>query len=186
MIKVIQFMFRMKRGRMDSGNQRAMKRFELECGVMRAMVQRVTKAEVRVRGMLKGQIGAGLLVMAAVGSGDTAEVGAKVAERIVNLRVFDNEAGKMDRSLLDVRGDILCVSEFTLYGDCRHGRRPSYVAAASPADAQPLFEAFVDSLRTLVSAYGGKIETGEFQAMMEVEAVNDGPVTLLLDSDKVF
>ena len=122
--------------------------------------------------------------MAAVGSGDSVLAGAKIAERIVNLRIFDDETGKMDRSLLEVRGDILCVSEFTLYGDCRHGRRPSYVGAASPAEARPLFEAFVDSLRALVTAYGGKVEIGEFRAMMEVELVNDGPVTLLLDSKK--
>jgi D-aminoacyl-tRNA deacylase len=153
---------------------------------MRAVVQRVLKAEVRVGSTVTGRMGAGLLVMAAVRSGDTAETGAKLAERIVNLRIFDNEAGKMDRSLLDVRGDILCVSEFTLYGDCRHGRRPSYVAAASPVDARPLFDAFIESLRTLVASYSGKVETGEFRAMMEVEAVNDGPVTLLLDSEKSF
>lgn len=153
---------------------------------MRVVVQRVTKAEVRVGGKVKGRIGAGLLVMAAVGSGDSVLAGAKIAERIVNLRIFDDETGKMNRSLLEVRGDILCVSEFTLYGDCRHGRRPSYVAAASPADARLLFEAFVDSLRALVSVYGGKVETGDFRAMMEVESVNDGPVTLLLDSEKTF
>ena len=153
---------------------------------MRAVVQRVLKAEVRVGTRVTGRIGSGLLVMAAVGSGDTAEAGAKLAERIVNLRVFDNDAGKMDRSLLDVRGDILCVSEFTLYGDCRHGRRPSYAAAASPDDARPLFDAFVRSLRVHVAGYGGKVEIGEFRAMMEVESVNDGPVTLLLDSEKTF
>lgn len=153
---------------------------------MRAMVQRVLKAEVRVGTRVTGRIGAGLLVMAAVGLGDSAEAGAKLAERIVNLRIFDNEAGKMDRNLSDVRGDVLCVSEFTLYGDCRRGRRPSYVAAAPPEDARPLFDAFVESLRALVSGYGGKVETGEFRAMMEVEAVNDGPVSLLLDSEKTF
>ncbi len=153
---------------------------------MRAVVQRVSKAEVRVGGKVKGRIGAGLLVMAAVGSSDTEDAGAKFAERIVNLRIFDNESGKMDRSLLDVRGDILCVSEFTLYGDCRHGRRPSFVDAAPPQAARAIFDEFVETLRVLVSAHGGKVETGEFQAMMEVEAVNDGPVTLLLDSEKAF
>jgi D-aminoacyl-tRNA deacylase len=124
--------------------------------------------------------------MIAVGAADTRESGARLAERIVNLRIFDNDAGRMDRSLLDVRGDILCVSEFTLYGDCRHGRRPSYVAAASPEAARPLYEAFVNCLREVVASCGGKVETGEFQAMMEVEAVNDGPVALLLDTDKTF
>ena len=153
---------------------------------MRAIVQRVLKAEVRVGGKVTGRIGAGLLVMVAVGLSDTEGTGAKIAERIVNLRIFDNESGKMDRSLLAVRGEILCVSEFTLYGDCRHGRRPSYVGAASPQTARPLYNAFVESLRMLVSAQGGRVETGEFQAMMEVEAVNDGPVTLLLDSEKTF
>lgn len=153
---------------------------------MRTVVQRVSRAEVRVDGKVKGRIGPGLLVMVAVGATDTRESGARLAERIVNLRIFDNDAGRMDRSLLDVRGEILCVSEFTLYGDCRHGRRPSYVGAASPQAARPLFEVFVDSLRELVSSFGGKVETGLFQAMMEVESVNDGPVTLLFDSDKVF
>jgi D-aminoacyl-tRNA deacylase len=153
---------------------------------MRGVVQRVSRAEVRVDGRVTGRIGSGLLVMIAVSRTDTQESGAKLAERIVHLRIFDNEAGKMDRSLLDVRGEILCVSEFTLYGDCGHGRRPSYMDAASPQAARPLFDAFVESLRKLVVAHGGKVETGEFQAMMEVEAVNDGPVTLLLDSEKAF
>ncbi|HET7841127.1 MAG TPA: D-aminoacyl-tRNA deacylase [Terriglobia bacterium] len=153
---------------------------------MRAVVQRVSRAEVRVEGVVKGRIGPGLLVLVAVGAADTREAGAKLAARIVNLRVFDNQAGRMDRSLAEVRGEILCVSEFTLYGDCRCGRRPSYVGAASPETAQPLFEAFVDSLRASAAAFGGKVETGQFRAMMEVESVNDGPVTLLLDSEQDF
>ena len=124
--------------------------------------------------------------MVAVGANDTQEAGAKLAERIVNLRIFDNDAGRMDRSLLEIRGDILCVSEFTLYGDCRHGRRPSYAGAASPETARSLFEAFLASLRELAVSFGGKVETGQFQAMMEVDAVNDGPVTLLLDSEKTL
>lgn len=153
---------------------------------MRAVIQRVSRAEVRVKGIVKGRIGAGLLVMIAVGAADTRESGAKLAQRIVNLRIFDNEAGKMDRSLADVRGELLCVSEFTLYGDCRRGRRPSYVGAASPEAAEPLFDAVVDALRAAVAGFGGKVETGQFRAMMEVDAVNDGPVTLLLDSEQVF
>ncbi len=153
---------------------------------MRAVVQRVSRAEVRVKGVVKGRIGAGLLVMIAVGPADTREAGAKLAERIVNLRIFDNESGRMDRSLSEVRGDVLCVSEFTLYGDCRCGRRPSYAGAASPEAAEPLFDAFVEALRGAVVAFGGKVETGQFRAMMEVDAVNDGPVTLLLDSEQVF
>ncbi len=155
-------------------------------GSMRAVVQRVSRAEVRVQGEVVGRIQRGLLVMVAVGAMDSIEVGAKLAERIVNLRIFDNDAGRMDRSLLEVRGDILCVSEFTLQGDCRRGRRPSYVGAGSPQAARPLYEAFVGSLRGLVSDHGLKVETGQYQAMMEVEAVNDGPVTLLLDSEKAF
>ncbi len=153
---------------------------------MRAVVQRVSRAEVRVKGAVRGRIGAGLLVMIAVGPADTRETGAKLAERIVNLRIFDNESGRMDRSLSEVCGDVLCVSEFTLYGDCRRGRRPSYVGAASPEAAEPLLEAFVEALRMAVVAFGGKVETGQFRAMMEVDAVNDGPVTLLLDSEQVF
>jgi D-aminoacyl-tRNA deacylase len=124
--------------------------------------------------------------MVAIGANDTRESGVKLAERIVNLRIFDNDAGRMDRRLLEAGGDILCVSEFTLYGDCRHGRRPSYTGAATPEAARPLFDAFVDSIRELVRPCGGKVETGQFQAMMDVEAVNDGPVTLLLDSQKTF
>jgi len=153
---------------------------------MRAIVQRVRRAEVHVEGRVVGRIGRGLLILVAVGSADTPETGKKVVEKIVNLRIFDNNQGKMDRSLLESGGDILCVSEFTLYGDCRRGRRPSYAEAAPPGAARPLYEAFVESLRDLIEPRGGKVETGQFQAMMEVESVNDGPVTLLIDSDKVF
>ena len=151
---------------------------------MRAVVQRVIRAEVRVGGQVTGRIGRGLLVMVAVGAADALEDGQTLAKKIVDLRIFDNDAGKMDRSLSDCGGDVLCVSEFTLYGDCRRGRRPSYTAAASPEAARPLYEAFVESLRALVAMHGGKVETGRFQAMMEVESVNDGPVTLMLDSEK--
>jgi D-aminoacyl-tRNA deacylase len=160
------------------------RRYALKWLAMRALVQRVSRAEVRVDGVARGRIGRGLLVMVAIGKADTPDDGRALAEKIVNLRVFENDAGRMDRTLLESSREILCVSEFTLYGDCRRGRRPSYTAAASPESARPLYEAFVDSLRALVAACGGKVETGKFQAMMEVEAVNDGPVTLLLDSEK--
>ncbi len=149
---------------------------------MRAVVQRVSRAEVRVNGKVVGQIGQGLVVLVAVGAGDSIEDGRALAEKIVNLRIFDNEAGRMDQSVLEAGGSVLCVSQFTLYGDCRKGRRPSYDRAAPPEAAQPLYESFVASLR----AFGVKVETGQFQAMMEVELTNDGPVTLLLESDKLF
>ncbi len=149
---------------------------------MRAVVQRVNRAEVRVGGKAVGKIGHGMAILLAVGSGDTAETARGLAEKIANLRIFDNEAGRMDRSILEAGGGVLCVSQFTLYGDCRKGRRPSYDRAAPPGLAQPLYESFVASLRAL----GVTVETGQFQAMMEVELANDGPVTLLLDSDKLF
>lgn len=133
-----------------------------------------------------GEIGPGLLILVGVGVKDTPEAGQALAEKIVNLRLFDNSQGKMGRSLLEAGGDVLCVPEFTLYGDCRKGRRPSYSEAASPEVARSLYDAFVQSLRELLRSVGGRVETGRFQAMMEVESVNDGPVTLLIDSDKVF
>ncbi len=153
---------------------------------MRAAVQRVSRAEVRVEGRVVGRIGRGLLILVGVSTADTAETGKKVAEKVVNLRIFDNDQEQMDHSLLESGGDILCVSEFTLYGDCRRGRRPSYAGAAPAEAARPLYEAFVESLRELIEPRGGKVETGQFRAMMEVDSVNDGPVTLLIDSDKVF
>ncbi len=149
---------------------------------MRAVVQRVTRAEVRVNGRVVSRIGRGLLILVGIGTGDTSESGKALAEKIAHLRIFDDEQGKMNRSLLDRGGGVLCVSQFTLYGDCRKGRRPSYDRAASPGVARPLYEAFVESLRAL----GASVETGQFQAMMEVELVNDGPVTLLLDSERLF
>ena len=109
-----------------------------------------------------------------------------MAEKIVNLRVFDNEQGKMDHSILEMGGGLLVISQFTLYGDCRKGRRPSYSMAASPESARPLYEAFVVSLRDLARAHNVSLSEGQFQAIMEVESVNDGPVTLLLDSEKLF
>ena len=151
---------------------------------MRAVVQRVHRAAVRVDGQEIGRIGRGLLVMVAIGVLDTEDTAKALAEKIVSLRIFNNGAAKMDLGLGEIGGDILCVSEFTLYGDCRRGRRPSYAAAASPEAARPLYEKFVASLRARLGEHNGKVETGKFQAMMEVESVNDGPVTLWLDTEK--
>jgi D-aminoacyl-tRNA deacylase len=150
---------------------------------MRVVVQRVLRAEVRVQNQVRGRIGPGLLVLVGVGERDRRETGRALAEKIVHLRVFDNAQGRMDRSLLDVGGDLLCVSEFTLYSDCRKGRRPNYQRAASPEIARPIYEAFIDFLRAALPQ-GANVATGEFQAMMEVESVNDGPVTLLLQSEE--
>jgi len=149
---------------------------------MRAVVQRVSRAEVRVEDRIVGHIGPGLVVLVGIAREDTPHAGQWLAEKIVNLRVFDDAEGRMNRSLVEAGGAVLCVSQFTLFGDCRKGRRPSYDRAASPEAAQPLYEAFVSALR----AFGIAVETGEFRAMMDVEIVNDGPVTLLLDSGKVF
>jgi len=135
-----------------------------------------------VAGEVVGRIGQGLVALVGVSKGDTEESGKILAEKIVNLRIFDDQQGRMNRSLLEMCAPLLCVPQFTLYGDCRKGRRPSYDRAASPEDAQPLYEAFLDALR----AFGVRVETGRFRAMMQVELVNDGPVTLLLDSEKLF
>jgi D-tyrosyl-tRNA(Tyr) deacylase len=149
---------------------------------MRVVVQRVSRAEVRVQGRVIGRIGPGLVVLVGVGHGDTSQAAEWLAEKVVKLRIFDDEQGKMNRSITESGGAILCVSQFTLYGDCRKGRRPSYDRAASGEAAKSLYESFVGFLR----AQGVKVETGEFRAMMDVELVNDGPVTLILDSDKQF
>ena len=149
---------------------------------MRAVVQRVRRAEVRVDGEVVGRIGLGFVVLLGVGKADTEAAGEALADKIANLRVFDDAEGKMNRSLLEAGGQTLCVSQFTLYGDCRKGRRPSYDQAAAPDQALPLYESFVNSLR----ARGIPTETGRFRAIMDVELVNDGPVTLLLDSDRLF
>ena len=149
---------------------------------MRAVVQRVKRAAVRVNGGVVGSIGPGLLVLVGIGKTDSDTDLQNLAEKIVNLRVFEDEHGKMNRSLLERGGQVLCVSQFTLYGDCRKGRRPSYDQAAGPDTAQRLYGDFVKVLRS----FGIVVATGQFQAMMEVELVNDGPVTLLLDSEKKF
>lgn len=149
---------------------------------MRAVVQRVSQARVLAEGCVTGQIGAGLLVFVAVGKDDTIETASSMAEKIVNLRIISDDAGKMNRSLLDTRGAVLAVSQFTLYGDVRGQRRPSFIQAAPPDKGKALYEEFVRSLR----AFDVPVETGVFQAHMSVELVNDGPVTILLDSEKKF
>jgi D-aminoacyl-tRNA deacylase len=149
---------------------------------MRAVVQRVTSARVIVEGKVVGQIGPGLLVLLAVGHNDTADVAASVADRIVNLRIFNDANGKMNCSLLETAGALLAVSQFTLYGDARGGRRPSFIQAAPPELGKLLYKEFIRA----VSQSGVRVETGVFQAHMSVELANDGPVTILLDSDKLF
>jgi D-tyrosyl-tRNA(Tyr) deacylase len=149
---------------------------------MRAVVQRVSSARVIVDDSVKGEIAGGLLVLVAVGREDTATVAASMAEKIAKLRIFNDDQGKMNRSLLDLSGAILAVSQFTLYGDARGQRRPSFIQAAPPELGKALYEEFVRALQAL----GVHVETGVFQAHMSVELVNDGPVTILLDSDKLF
>ena len=149
---------------------------------MRAVVQRVSRAKVAVDGRVTGEIGAGLVVLLGVGREDSGLVAAWLAEKAANLRIFEDEQGKMNRSLLDVKGAALVVSQFTLYGDARGQRRPSFISAAAPEKALALYEEFNSALRGL----GVTVATGIFQAMMSVELVNEGPVTILLDSDKTF
>jgi D-tyrosyl-tRNA(Tyr) deacylase len=148
---------------------------------MRAVVQRVTRASVTVDDKIVGQIGKGLLVLLGVAQTDTEKDAGYLVEKIVNLRIFDDEDGKMNLSLSDAGGEILAVSQFTLYGDTRRGRRPSYIDAAAPERANELYEFFVRQAKKFT-----RVETGQFQAMMQVELVNDGPVTILLDSTKLF
>lgn len=149
---------------------------------MRAVAQRVSRARVTVEGRVTGEIGAGLMILLGVGREDSSAVAASMAERVANLRIFEDAQGKMNRSLLDVKGEALVVSQFTLYGDARGQRRPSFLAAAPPDKAAALYEEFNVALRGL----GVSVATGIFQAMMSVELVNEGPVTILLDSDKTF
>ncbi|PYU78609.1 MAG: D-tyrosyl-tRNA(Tyr) deacylase [Acidobacteria bacterium] len=149
---------------------------------MRAVVQRVSRAKVTVEGRVTGEIGAGLMILLGVGRQDTAAVAVSLAEKCANLRVFEDDQGKMNRSLLDVKGSALVVSQFTLYGDARGQRRPSFISAAPPEQAKALYEDFCEALRKL----GVSVATGVFQAMMSVELVNEGPVTILLDSEKTF
>ena len=149
---------------------------------MRAVVQRVREASVQVDGEVVGRIGRGLLVLLGVGQRDGAEDAVYLADKIINLRIFADDQAKMNRSLVDVGGALLVVSQFTLWGDCRKGRRPSFVAAAEPEKAQALYQAFIRHAAHL----GVEVATGRFQELMLVSLVNDGPVTLLLDSAKEF
>ncbi|HKF26375.1 MAG TPA: D-aminoacyl-tRNA deacylase [Candidatus Acidoferrum sp.] len=149
---------------------------------MRAVIQRVSRANVSVNSAITGAISHGLMILVGVGREDTPALAASLAEKAANLRIFEDENDKMNRSLLDVKGAALVVSQFTLYGDARGGRRPSFIAAAPPEQAKALYEVFCETLRR----QGVTVATGVFQAMMSVELVNEGPVTILLDSDKTF
>ena len=149
---------------------------------MRAVVQRVSRASVTVQGSVTGEIAAGLVILLGVGRDDTSAVAVGMAEKVANLRIFEDDQEKMNRSLLDAGGSALVVSQFTLYGDARGQRRPSFIAAAPPEQAKKLYEDFTEALRSL----GITVATGVFQAMMSVELINEGPVTILLDSDKRF
>jgi D-tyrosyl-tRNA(Tyr) deacylase len=149
---------------------------------MRAVIQRVLQAEVKVKDKQVGQIDKGLLVYLSVGKGDTIKDAEFMAEKLVNLRIFADEAGKMNRSVLDVGGAILVVSNFTLHGDCRKGRRPGFDAAAESELAQQLYEKVID----LIAEHGVAVEKGAFGEYMQVSSTNDGPVTFLLDSSRLF
>ena len=149
---------------------------------MRAVVQRVTRAKVTANGEITGEIGPGLLVLLGVGAADTRADADYLAGKIAGLRIFEDAGGKMNLSVAEVQGAVLAVSQFTLYGDTRRGKRPSFDAAAPPAPARDLYEYFVERIR----AAGLRCETGRFQEMMQVELVNEGPVTILLDSAKLF
>jgi D-aminoacyl-tRNA deacylase len=149
---------------------------------MRAVVQRVSRAQVSVNAEITGQIGPGLLVLLGVGRNDTEQDATYLADKIANLRVFEDAAGKMNRSVQEVAGGVLVVSQFTLYGDVRRGKRPSFDDAAPPETARQLYEVFVQQVRSS----GLRCETGRFQETMQVELINEGPVTILLDSSKTF
>jgi D-tyrosyl-tRNA(Tyr) deacylase len=149
---------------------------------MRAVLQRVSRARVLVDGSVTGEIGPGLVVLVAVGREDVSATAVAMAEKIVNLRIFADDQGKMNRSVLDTGGAILAISQFTLYGDARGQRRPSFIQAAPPELGKALYDEFVVALRALAV----RVETGVFQAHMSLELTNDGPVTILLDSDKAF
>src|SRR4051794_16549659 len=149
---------------------------------MRAVLQRVSRVSVEVEGQVVGRIGVGWLVLLGVAKGDEAADADKLAEKVAGLRAFEDAAGKMNLSVVEVGGAVLVVSQFTLLGDCRAGRRPSFIEAAEPTEAERLYLRFVERMRGL----GLTAETGVFRADMKVELVNDGPVTLLLDSRKVF
>jgi D-aminoacyl-tRNA deacylase len=145
---------------------------------MRAVIQRVKESSVTVNNQIISRIGPGLLVLLGVSEADDSEDAGFLSEKIPHLRIFEDEAGKMNRSLMETRGEMLVVSQFTLLGDCRKGRRPSYVKAAGPEKAENLYEVFIEQVREK----GITVKTGRFRAMMDVALINDGPVTLILDS----
>jgi len=147
---------------------------------MKAILQRVTSSKVSIDGKVVGQIGQGLNILLGVGQEDEESVIPKFAEKIVNLRIFADLDGKMNKSLLDVKGEVLLISQFTLYGDTKKGRRPSFMKAAEPKKGKVLYEALVEAIRS----YGITVKTGEFGAYMDVEIHNDGPVTIILDSSE--
>ena len=149
---------------------------------MRAVVQRVSRAKVTVDDRVTGEIGEGMLVLLGVSTGDAESDADYLSEKIINLRIFEDDEDKMNRSVIDIGGAMLVVSQFTLYGDTRRGRRPSFIAAARGDDAVRLYEYFVRKSRETLPM----VETGEFGAMMDVELVNDGPVTIILDSEKTI
>ena len=149
---------------------------------MRAVIQRVKSASVTVEGQVVSEIGNGLLVFLGVAQEDTPADVDYMASKIANLRIFEDDEGRMNLSILDIGGEALVVSQFTLYGDCRKGRRPSFIHAARPEKADPLYQAFMDE----ISQLGVPVKAGIFQAMMDVELINDGPVTMMLDSNKLF
>lgn len=149
---------------------------------MRAVIQRVSRAKVTVNGEVTGEIGRGLMVLLGVAAEDTRNDADYLAEKTIGLRIFEDDGGKMNLSVVDAGGALLVVSQFTLYGDVRRGKRPSFDGAAPPQQARELYEYFVEKIR----AAGLRCETGRFQEMMQVELVNQGPVTILLDSKKTF
>jgi len=149
---------------------------------MRGVVQRVLEADVKVDGQIVGQIEQGLVVLLGVAEGDTATDLKYLVEKTIHLRIFEDDEGKMNRSVIDVGGSILAISQFTLLGDCRKGRRPSFIGAAKPEEANAMYESYVRQIQE----QGVRVETGIFQADMKVRLVNDGPVTLVLDSSKIL
>src|SRR6195256_2184993 len=149
---------------------------------MRVLIQRVTRASVEVEGSIVGEIGSGMLVLLGIEQSDSAADVDYLVNKVIHLRIFDDKQGKMNLSLRETGGSLLVVSQFTLYGDCRKGRRPSFTQAMAPGPAEALYERFV----ALCKAMGARVETGRLRAMMDVELVNEGPVTLLLDSKRTF